>query len=274
VIDNQDQSILMDTRRVHRPATATLNQWITNERFDFVDGAHDGYERLANPIIHRRQVFFVKPEYWVVIDHLTGRGRHCFDLYFHLATEADPQLDSASKSLYTGGRSKPGLAIVPLALPELEADVIVGETAPIQGWVSLYSGEKLPAPTLRYRQETHAPVQFCTVLYPFPAGNRMSVSVDRLKVDGPNLEIKDDAGPAIGICVQTATFTDYLVMDQRTECSPKEFAGYETDAQLAYVRQRKDDNHSKELVITTGGRSISKYGKPIGPSDPLSFGQF
>ncbi|MBI4787789.1 MAG: alginate lyase family protein [Chloroflexi bacterium] len=169
VVDGLDQSELMDARRVYRPARATCLGWISNDEFDFVDGRHDGYERLAEPVTHRRQIFFAKPDYWVVVDLLTGRGEHSFDLYFHMP----PRNDRGA-----------GLAIVPLSDGAWQREIVTGATDPIQGWVSFLSGEKIPAPVLRLTRRARPPVQICTVLYPYRAGAEPAIHVSPLNVHG------------------------------------------------------------------------------------------
>ena len=54
----------------------------------FVPGARDGFERLADPVTHRRRVVFVKPAFWLVIDELSAEGRHRYDQHWHFGPEA------------------------------------------------------------------------------------------------------------------------------------------------------------------------------------------
>jgi hypothetical protein len=270
VVDGQDQSGLLDTQRVYRPAQATLHRWISGDHFDFVDGSHDGYERLSAPITHRRQVFFVKPEYWVVIDWLMGQGKHCFDLCFHLMPGVDTRLDLRSRSLYTGNEVEAGLAIVPVVTTELQMDIITGDILPIQGWVSLFSGEKQPAHTLRYRQEAIAPVRFCTVLYPYPAGENVALAVSPLdaRIDGQQRMVGNSLA---SLRIETDAHIDYLVIERDPAGARKFFVGYETDAQLIYVRHRKEDGGLVK-VIMRGGHWLLSQGQSLLETDGLARG--
>ncbi|MBI1879019.1 MAG: heparinase II/III family protein [Chloroflexi bacterium] len=224
-------------------------------------GVHNGYERLSEPVTHRRQIFFVKPEYWVVIDVLTGQGKHCFDLYFHLMPGINPQLEPSSGYLRTGNGLEPGLAIVPLASGDLQPEVITGATNPIQGWISFFSGKELPASTLRYRQEGMAPIQFCTVLYPYPAGQNASITISAI-----NLEIEPrlptDQSNFTSLCIETEAHIDYLIVDRGLVGAHKFFAGYESDAQLLFVRYRKEENKLVK-VITRGGHRLLCQGHSL-----------
>ena len=48
-------------------------KWISNDGMDYVLGSHSNYAGL----VHRRSVLFVKPEYWIVLDDVSGDGSHC-----------------------------------------------------------------------------------------------------------------------------------------------------------------------------------------------------
>ncbi len=259
VVDQKDQSLLLDIWRVYRPAQATLRRWLSSEHFDFVDGEHNGYERLPEPITHRRQIFFAKPEYWVVLDTLTGQGEHCFDLYFHFLPGVITQLEPRVGAVRVGNEQG-GLIVAPLAAGELRAEIIEGATGPIQGWVSLFSGEKQPAPTLRYRRKGGVPAQFCTVLYPFANQAPPVVTVLPLEVavEGRRLV----ANELTGLRIETAGSVDYLVVDRGPVGMRKMFEGYETEAQLTFIR-RKRWNGELVKVIIRGGQGLLFQGRSL-----------
>jgi hypothetical protein len=259
VVDDQDQSLLVGTWQVDRPAQTTLHQWFSDDCFDFVDASHNGYECLAEPITHRRQIFFVKPEYWVVSDWLTGYGKHCFDLYFHAMPGKETQLEPSLGSACIGNRGEPGLHIIPLASSDLAVDVITGATAPIQGWISFFSGEKEAAPTLRYRLTGAAPVQFCTLLYPYSAGSKPSVNVSVLDI---KLDGLSDRSRLTSLQIETETYFDYLIIDGESTRRLKVFDGYETDAQLIFLRHRKRSDDLVKMIVRDESQ-LRRYGREI-----------
>jgi len=261
VVDDQDQSILLDTQRVYCQAQCHLHQWFSNDNFDFFDGSHNGYERFSQPITHRRQIFFVKPNYWVVVDSLIGRGEHCFDLYFHLMPGMDTQLDPKSDYFYASNSTGQGLIIAPLNSSNLKTDIIIGETRPIQGWVSLFSGEKQLAPTLRYRQERAAPAQFCTVLYSFSTKREQSIKLHPLEIK-LNGQIAAEESNLIGLQIETDTYIDRILIDQGPAEKLKYFCGVETDGQLIFLRQKKEDNYFIKAIMR-GGDKILIQGMPL-----------
>lgn len=60
---------------------AGTNTWRTGVAFDSFDGTNAGYEGLS-AVRHRRRVVFVKPDYWVVLDEVTGPGSHTVESRF------------------------------------------------------------------------------------------------------------------------------------------------------------------------------------------------
>jgi hypothetical protein len=64
-------------------ARCSLQQWISQERFDFVSGRHDGFMRLQNPAMVSREILFLKHDYWIMRDALNSSAEHRLDVRFH-----------------------------------------------------------------------------------------------------------------------------------------------------------------------------------------------
>ncbi len=233
VVDGLDQSYLMDERRVYRPAQAVCLGWESNEEFDFVDGMHNGYERLAEPVTHRRQVLFAKPHYWIIVDVLNGSGQHAIDLYFHFMPGARATFDPESDAIRVENTGGVGLAIVPFSAGNWDKEIAAGTVDPIQGWVSFLSGQKTRAPVLRLGQEVHAPVQFCTVLYPFRVGEEPSIRVSRFTVD----DRATNDSTLTALRVETPDRVDSLIIDRAGGTSRRGKGHAETPARVELKRQ-------------------------------------
>lgn len=93
-IDGLDQSVPQDRMSWSHAARARCLDWTSTPWFDLADAAHDGYERLAAPVTHRRIVVFFKPDAWLIIDALDGTGTHEFELLLHPSPECALELES------------------------------------------------------------------------------------------------------------------------------------------------------------------------------------
>src|SRR6185295_17610798 len=65
-------------------AAAHLISLSSTPEKDIFEGMHDGYQRLADPVMHRRRITLDKLQRCIVIeDNLDMRGTHDVELYFH-----------------------------------------------------------------------------------------------------------------------------------------------------------------------------------------------
>jgi hypothetical protein len=161
VVDGTEQNtikpeILFD---IGTEARVKVNSLYTTEKIDILDAEHSGYRRLANPVTHRRQVYFDKTEsYWIIRDILSGKGSHQFDLYFHFApmkVEIDKDFPFAVLTYAPGAN----LAIIPLETSGLNISME-------KGWVSPGYGVRTEAEVVKYTKNGQPPAIFCNILYP------------------------------------------------------------------------------------------------------------
>ena len=98
VVDGQGQSVPADRLSWKSVAGSHSRGWVTTRWFDLADGEHDGYGRLSDPVTHRRVVFFLKPDVWVIWDDLRSRGRHDLEFLLHLRPDCRVDVDPGSAS--------------------------------------------------------------------------------------------------------------------------------------------------------------------------------
>ncbi|MBI4638160.1 MAG: alginate lyase family protein [Candidatus Rokubacteria bacterium] len=163
IVDGEPQAVPAGPFRWRERPSARLRQWCSTPEFDFADADHDAYARLADPVVHRRRVLFVRGGYWVLVDDLEGTGEHRVELRFQLARI---EVDVEPLWARAHGREGQGLLIRPFARIPLRASVHTGEIHPIQGWVSAEYGQRRPAPMLVYSAVTRLPLRIVTLLLP------------------------------------------------------------------------------------------------------------
>ncbi len=264
VVDGKDQSLLSGLRRVYRPARARLIEWASCGAFDVVAGMHLGYTRLDRPVTHRREIFFRKPHYWLVVDRLDGRGHHGYELLFHLCPGAAPVVVVGSACVTARGTNGAGLAILPVGVQGLSVDVIEGlegiedsrggaGEAP-QGWVAFESGVKAAAPVVRHRREGSPPVRFATVLFPLLPGGAVCPEIEALAAQ---VEPQDHgasqlvAGRLLFPGGAVETFLAGPVMPHRPDTAPvvRRAGELETDAHTACVFVGAEGNIESGVVF-------------------------
>ena len=116
VVDGMDQSEMLGSFRVGAMANAHFTRVQSDHLPLCVQGEHTGYERLRQPIQHRRTLTLSSASELLVEDELLGRGEHDIDLMFHLAPCEDVSIrdDSAVAGFKNGVTLQFSFAIAPL----------------------------------------------------------------------------------------------------------------------------------------------------------------
>jgi hypothetical protein len=148
-VDGKDQSQSGGNFMWMKKARAGCSLWSSTAERDVFAGWHDGYTRLADPVMHRRRISLDKSTRRVVIeDTLQMAGEHDIRLSFHCSERCQVDPVAEGFALSQGGKT------LLLKLPQAEAasaQVHFGSTAPILGWVSRRFDQKQPAATISWR---------------------------------------------------------------------------------------------------------------------------
>jgi len=173
-VDEQDQAVALggDHFGWSQYPKVRVHNWTTSESHDFFDGEHDGYRRLQEPVVHRRRILYVKPDYWVIVDDLLGCGTHLGELHFQFAP-GKTWLENASQAI--AQRPWGNLEIRQLS-EGCESSIVTGQEQPVRGWISEGYGHRRPAASLRLAKRAELPMRFCTLVLPIKASERITVS--------------------------------------------------------------------------------------------------
>ncbi len=145
VIDGQDQSTMAGLFLWKQRAAARCTAWEPNGSPVRVAGEHDGYQRLADPVRHRRTIA-LGPEAGLVTvqDDLSARAGHDVTIYFHVSETCATRARSEHEYEIETGL---GQVLVKLD-PRLSVTMLRGSDDPVAGWVSRRYHQRAPAVTL------------------------------------------------------------------------------------------------------------------------------
>lgn len=196
-IDGTDQSEPAGPFHWRRRPRAVLREWLSTSEYDLADGEHNAYVHLEHPVVHRRRVLFVKPALWVVIDDLTGVGRHGAEVCWQFA--ALPAALTAPDCCRVDTERGAVLWIMPFAGVPLSNAIKTGELHPKRGWISTRYGQKQPAPALVCSTAAEQlPVRIVTVLFPTRDRRAPAPLVETATADGQIVAVRV-AGRMVGI---------------------------------------------------------------------------
>jgi hypothetical protein len=202
VVDGQSQSQPGTSFSWNRKARTRVRNHIALAEFEYVDGEHDGYTALPKEIGHRRRLIYIRPNYWIVLDDLRGRGEHSFDFLYHFASDVELFVfgDERKGDVECRARIKgTALQMFMYGSASVRAEAICGQIAPLQGWASRRYGERHPSPVLRASMRGMTPVSMMTFIMPGTAPTQ-------------SRRFNENSGQAIAGVIRHAEYDDIAVM--------------------------------------------------------------
>lgn len=152
-------------------------------RLSYWEGEHNGYERLKDPVVHRRGILRLQED-WLVLDELGSRANHHYRLNWTLCDCPYEWEDKESLRLMTpqgsyyvraaaiGGKSARNLVRADASSP--------------RGWQSTYYGHRDPALSLKIISEGRSMMFWSS----------LGANILKVKVDGANLTLLGDGWKA------------------------------------------------------------------------------
>lgn len=206
-------------------------RWISNDGFDYAEGTYeDGYgPENDTSVTHTRKVFFAKPEYWVVIDVLSGEGEHGLEQMWHFMPGEVAVEPGIARTL----NADANLSVV--RSDGAEARIVEGEDRPILGYYSPSYNIREPSPTAVFTRTCTTPVAFETVLYPSKGDAVMpEVRPVRCLIDGK----RPGPGQVSAISIRLPEHEDIFVIchDPEAVGKVKRFLEYEFTGEAIRIR--------------------------------------
>jgi hypothetical protein len=212
-------------------------QWDSTAKYDYASSVYeDGYAHDNSvKVKHQRSMFFVKPDYWIVVDTLTPADdkSHKYESMFHLDMTG-AEVDAASKSVRTTDAKGANLSILPMADEGLKVSIISGQEQPIvQGWMPAGGYKCRPIPTPVFEKQQSGKASFAYVFYPTPEGVKCPI----VKVEPVAVQ---SAQGAVGMAITFADGrVDYFVLGEKRGQQVR-FAKFDSSAMVTYIRTEKE----------------------------------
>jgi hypothetical protein len=217
-------------------AKTKVSTWISEDRFDFFEGEHDGYERLQeSPATHTRSILFLKNDYWIMRDFVKTRGENSYQQNFHFHPSTDPVIEVAQSDGFCV-TEKAGKK-VGLRLFTFDAN---GGWQRKESWISRCYGSRIKAPVLRYISRGVAAQEFFTFLLP---------------TDSVNPEPEVNETEIIGgraFVINFRNYRDLLVFSDGSPSIQTEF--FETNFNFLWARLSEGESQPEEYVLIHGNK--------------------
>lgn len=230
VIDGQSSSEPGDTFDWKSRAETKLNSWIGEDRFDFFEGSHNGFERLNGPATHTRSVLFLKNDYWIMRDSVRAQAGHEYSLNFHMAEGVRSKISAADgcvcgdeHRIYTFGDN--------------------GAWHQNESWISNLHGRKKNSTLMRYISVGVGPQEFFTFILPVSA-----------HAPAPEVsEVDSELGRAF--IIKYSGYTDLFVYNDVPETSI-DTGIFDSNFRVSWARVNEGESIPDEFVLIDGDRII------------------
>ncbi len=164
-VDALDQAVPSEPFSwTHIPSPKT-EDWIAGNTFTYFVGSHDGYCRLADPVLHRRHVLKITGGPWLVRDIALGRAEHELEVRWHFAPDLDVQSASQERiQVLRSGAVNDEFGLILLIPEETAWKAEISRTL-----LSPAYGALQPAPLLRVHAQVALPAELATMILPHRA---------------------------------------------------------------------------------------------------------
>jgi hypothetical protein len=251
-IDGQSSSMPKGPFSWKTIARSECLNWISQNRFDFVKGKHDGYMRLSHPVGHSRSILFLKDDYWVIRDQVKSSGKHTAELWFHFDSDATPLIEALEG---------PAVALIEhdgKAGVEIFTFANNGQWRTEDGWISHCYGEKERTRLPVFSAPVESDTEIVTFIFPEGEATMAKARVREVEaIGGKAFEVRHDGGVDI-------------VMIRTEPAERVEMERLASDFAWTWARfPNREDKTPSELVLLAGttveveGKQILKWNRPV-----------
>ena len=162
-IDGQDQSVASGRFQWSHVARTEVHHTQDTDQWVELEGFHEGYRRLTDPVIHRRCLrLFKQSKNILITDRLICVDSHDVEIFFHFHERC--HVTQIGINVFTAEIDNMRLRI---SLDrQLTSELLRGSEKPMLGWVSRNYGIKVPSSSIVGRARLTGSKQFLTEIAP------------------------------------------------------------------------------------------------------------
>jgi len=257
-VDGVDQAVADEPFSWTHIPTAHAENWIAGKSFAYFVGSHNGYARLADPVLHRRHVLKIAGGVWLVRDVVLGRTEHELEIRWHFAPDLEVRSPSSGRVDITRADAASGESGLSLIVPEETVWHTATEVS--RTLLSPAYGAFQPAPLVRCLARVLLPVETATALVPRCGAIRQGGE--------PLIETQLASMTQAAVQVYELDYHDeshgffFALGEQAWSFGP-----WSSDAQVLYCRIEKE---KLAHLVVIGGTYVAWQGQPLlkaaGPS--------
>jgi uncharacterized heparinase superfamily protein len=164
-VDGGEQAEIWASFRAGRRTRLLQSMLIRNESSTLFAGCHGGFQGQGRPTPHCRFIAALGGGVWLVLDEISGKGRHRVESFVHFAPETQCRIGEKYTEI---GLETMRLRIYPWVqgIEPMQVSCLQGQTDPIQGWYAPEFGVRQQNPVLCFSSEALLPVRLGYLIAP------------------------------------------------------------------------------------------------------------
>jgi hypothetical protein len=251
MIDNKSQSEPGGKFSWKTRAETRVHRWISQDRFDYFEGSHNGYEKSPNssaPATHTRSIFFLKNDYWIMRDFVRTAGKHDYALNFHFNTGTNPAIEDSESGI---------LCVNDTSLSDTRLRLFTfgdnGNWQRKESWISTCYGKRLNAPFLRFVSKGAGAQEFFTFMLPSETG-----------FAAPEV-FETEIATGRAFVVKYRNYQDIFLFTDSDDGHIVRTELFNTNFQILWARLSEGEDLPEEFVLiggthfSLGGRDVINY---------------
>jgi len=226
------------------------HEWRTDPKYDYASAVYDdGFGSRSEKIAgHCREILFVKPDYWVVIDTLRPRDDrpHLYEAFFHTDAQPEEAAMAPETDLFTTKFKGGNIVIAPATGMDIKGKIIAGEEQPnVQGWVKCGAYDVRPAATAVYTRQGKGVVTMAYVFRPFKGATPPIRSVEAFALQTPANRPSD----ALALRIRLANGSEEILIRTTGQDRPATWNDREVRDRVAIWTARPERQISLRFTI-------------------------
>ena len=243
-VDKSDQAVPESPFSWSSLPQVRAEDWVAGRSFTFFSGVHDGYSRLPDPVLHRRSIFHLHGEYWLVRDIAEGAAEHDLELFWHFAPNVALQ---ASDAALIASSEDEQLAV-------LSTNAQAWQVAVEDGFISPAYGDKHAAPVGVFRTRVQLPAEHATLLLPVRSGSPLG-----------QFRLANARGRVAAYSYEFGALKDYVIFGADQVCCS--VGPLQSDAKILFCRTEGPEITSLTLCMASflefEGRKVLSSPDPV-----------
>ncbi len=256
-VDGVDQAVAGEPFSWTEIPTTETKHWISGRSFTYFAGSHDGYERLADKVTHRRHVLNVGGM-WLIRDQALGKADHELEIRWHFSADLEVRTLAPGRVEISQSGVAHAAASMTLLMPQetVWQDAIeISRSLLSPGYGALQS-----APLVRCAARVALPAETATLLVPRRQVVRKSGD-GAVDVDEPSFATMAQAAVQVyEVDYHDESHAFFFAIDSASVDKRWNFGPWSSDASMLYCCI---EGEKLVHLIAIGGTEVAWQGQPV-----------